>query len=94
MKFFAAMSTPLKKRKLNIIKRHLTPTHHPIKLLDVGCGDCEFLRQLDSKIFDAYGLEPVAEAVSAARQKGLNVNAGNILTCDIQVSLSSKTGRN
>jgi SAM-dependent methyltransferase len=66
----------LVKNKINRIKRYVKT---PCKLLDVGCGDGGFLRKLDAHSFEAYGLEPVEEAVERAQQAGLNVFRGNIL---------------
>lgn len=47
------------------------------KLLDIGCGDGEFLGLAKSCGWDVFGLEPDNNAVQVARSKGLDVvNAG------------------
>jgi len=63
-------------RKIKLIKRYISL---PCSLLDVGCGDGGFLKLLDSRLFNAHGLEPVQEAVDAATKAGLQVTRGNIL---------------
>ena len=70
------VSSFLVKNKIDRIKRFVKT---PCKLLDVGCGDGGFLKHLDKNMFDAYGLEPVKEAVERAKHAGLNVFKGNIL---------------
>lgn len=63
-------------RKIKLIKRYISL---PCSLLDVGCGDGGFLKLLDSRLFNAHGLEPVQEAVDAATKAGLQVTRGDIL---------------
>ena len=70
------VSSFLVQNKINRLKRYVKT---PCKLLDVGCGDGGFLKHLDKSMFDAYGLEPVEEAVERAKHAGLNVFKGNIL---------------
>lgn len=70
------VSSFLVQKKINLIERYIKT---PCKLLDIGCGDGGFLRQLDPHSFDAFGLEPVEEAVERAKQAGLQVFKGNIL---------------
>jgi SAM-dependent methyltransferase len=70
------VASSLVQNKIKRIKRYVKT---PCKLLDVGCGDGGFLKQLDPNMFEAYGLEPVEEAVERAKQSGLNAFRGNIL---------------
>ncbi len=67
------------KRKIQAICRFAKPKAERITLLDVGCGPGHFLSQLDRARFDPHGLEPVGEAVEAARKRGLDVFQGNVL---------------
>ncbi len=71
--FFASF---LLSRKINTFKKYVSL---PCKLLDVGCGNGGFVKSLDAHLFDAYGLEPVKEAVEDAKKAGLQVTQGNIL---------------
>lgn len=49
----------------------------PGKLLDVGCGDGQFLANMRELGWEVHGVEPDGQAVKAANQKfGLNVHEG------------------
>jgi ubiquinone/menaquinone biosynthesis C-methylase UbiE len=48
-----------------------------LKVLEIGCGDGTRLAWLKHNLnADCYGVEPSAQAVAAARTKGLNVERG------------------
>lgn len=48
-----------------------------MKVLEVGCGDGTRLTWLKNNLnADCYGIEPSAQAVAAARAKGINVQQG------------------
>ena len=48
-----------------------------VKVLEVGCGDGSRLAWLKKNLSaDCYGIEPSAQAVAAARSKGINVQQG------------------
>jgi ubiquinone/menaquinone biosynthesis C-methylase UbiE len=48
-----------------------------LKVLEVGCGDGTRLAYLKHNLnADCYGIEPSAQAVAAARTKGINVEQG------------------
>lgn len=50
----------------------------PIRLLDVGCGSCEFLQFASAAGVEAVGLEITEEAAGAGRKLGLDVRSGTI----------------
>ena len=64
-----------------IIEIHNQSGGSTLKVLEVGCGDGTRLAWLKNNLnADCYGIEPSAQAVSAACEKGLNVQQG---TADI-----------
>ena len=64
-----------------IIEIHNQSGGNTLKVLEVGCGDGTRLAWLKNNLnADCYGIEPSAQAVSAACEKGLNVQQG---TADI-----------
>lgn len=55
----------------------LLPVKNGLKVLEVGCGDGTRLAWLKHNLnADCYGIEPSAQAVAAARIKGINVEQG------------------
>jgi len=50
----------------------------PAKILDVGCGDGEYLKKLKNLGFETYGVDINPRAVEVARRKGLNVFLGEL----------------
>lgn len=63
--------------RINLIIRQF-PEHHKISLLDIGCGQGEFLKSLPDHIFIKTGLEINPTAVKLASAKGLKIVAGDI----------------
>lgn len=64
--------------------RGLPPAPPTGRLLDVGCGNGDFLVLARSAGWDAYGVDFDAAAVSAAQSQGLNVVQGGIEVFDGQ----------
>lgn len=56
--------------------RHLPPANDRARLLDVGCGNGDFIEFAASLGWNAQGLDPDPEAVIAARKAGLTVAEG------------------
>lgn len=50
-----------------------------IRLLDIGCGTGGFLSRLSDTRFEMSGIEVNKNAVSVAKEKGLNVEVGDFL---------------
>lgn len=73
----------LLRRRIRLIRSLSQTESRPVRLLDVGCGPGHFLSQLAPSVFEAHGLEPVAEAVLAARRRALDVTQGDVLTAPL-----------
>ena len=58
--------------------RHLPLLPGRPRVLDVGCGEGEFLAEMAKLGWDAEGLDPTAEAVEAARRRGVRVSQGDL----------------
>lgn len=61
--------------------RHLPKANDRPRLLDVGCGNGTFLRDMRDAGWDVYGIDPDPGAVAAARATGASVEEG-LLTRD------------
>jgi len=55
----------------------------PGRLLDIGCGNGEFLRFAKKHGWDVVGIDFDNKAVSEARSTGLDVRLGSLITVDI-----------
>jgi len=53
------------------------------RLLDVGCGSGDFLKEAGARGFDAEGVELSARRVATARARGLHVHHGDLLELDL-----------
>lgn len=62
--------------------RIASQSEKPGRLLDIGCGDGDFLLGMRQRGWDVHGLDPSAVAVSLAREKGLEVFQGELLDAD------------
>jgi SAM-dependent methyltransferase len=58
--------------------RHLSLPPGRARLLDVGCGEGEFIAEMASLGWDAEGIDPTADAVDAARGRGARVTHGDL----------------
>lgn len=56
--------------------RHLVLPDGPARLLDIGCGNGEFVRLAADHGWDAAGIEPDPKAVAAGREAGLPIEQG------------------
>ena len=64
--------------------RHLDlPVGSP-KLLDVGCGEGEFLAQMRALGWSVAGLDPSADAVSIAQARGVPVSTGTLSEAELE----------
>jgi len=50
--------------------------HPPPRVLELGCSDGDYLRQLQERGWECVGLEPAARPAERARQRGLDVHCG------------------
>jgi SAM-dependent methyltransferase len=48
------------------------------RVLDVGCGQGEFLQWLEDQGFEPHGLEPAEDAAELARERGLDARTGTL----------------
>ena len=59
------------------VLQFLPPTADGFKVLEIGCGDGTRLAWLkDAKNIDAYGIDPSAQAVTAANKKVIQAQIG------------------
>lgn len=75
----AAMLMPDYRALLDASGRHL-PKQLKGRLLDVGCGNGDFLEFATRAGWDAVGVEPDPKAVETARARGLTVHLGGLET--------------
>lgn len=76
--FWLAFLTPFKRRKLEVVGRHLPKPEENQALLDVGCGNGIFLDFARQAGWQASGVDFDSSAVSFCIQKGLDVQQGSI----------------
>lgn len=69
--------------KVRTIRRLAIRRQGRLRLLDIGCGPGHFISRLDRSVFEPRGLEPVGEAVEAARSRGLDVDQGDVLSAPL-----------
>ena len=58
--------------------RHLRLEREHSRLLDVGCGDGEFLARMEQLGWDVEGIDPSEDAVRLARSRGVSVRLGTL----------------
>lgn len=66
------------KQRLDVEFRYLPKPIPGQSILDVGCGNGEFLSNAHEAGWEVTGLDPDPQAVAAAEQRGLNVSVGSI----------------
>lgn len=85
---FAARMVPLIAWIADREFRHLpAPTGSPRRLLDVGCGNGEFLSNAMTCGWQVLGLEPDPKAAAAAQQRGVPVHIGGLERFDGKAEL-------
>ena len=57
--------------------RHL-PAMPGGRLLDVGCGEGEFVAEMAALGWDAHGIDPSVDAIAAARARGVRATVGSL----------------
>jgi SAM-dependent methyltransferase len=58
--------------------RHLRRPNANARLLDVGCGEGEFLSEMQALGWSVEGIEPNSDAVAIARRRGVPVRHGTL----------------
>ena len=74
----AAYLMPAMRRMLDAEMRHLPKPTTGIQLLDVGCGNGDFLEMAGKAGWEAEGIDPDPEAVAFCRKRGLVAASGQI----------------
>jgi SAM-dependent methyltransferase len=69
---------PRQRQKADEHVRHLSMRPGRPRLLDVGCGEGEFVAEMARLGWDAEGIDPTADAVHAARGRGARVGRGDL----------------
>ncbi len=69
---------PMKRHQLDARGRHLPRPWRGARLLDVGCGNGEFLAFAQRAGWEAIGVEPDERAVRIARERGVQVLLGGV----------------
>jgi 2-polyprenyl-3-methyl-5-hydroxy-6-metoxy-1,4-benzoquinol methylase len=64
--------------------RHLELPAGSPRLLDVGCGEGEFLAQMQALGWSVAGLDPSAEAVSIAQARNVAVSTGTLSEAELE----------
>lgn len=80
--FAVAHLIPMQRQALDIQFRYLPKPKAGQRLLDVGCGNGDFLVNARQAGWDVMGVEPDPSAAKVAQQRGLNVQAGMIDVLD------------
>jgi len=61
------------KRKEKIILNFFEDKIKRLKILDIGCGNGDFLEKLDNKYFDKNGVEINSEGIKLCKKRGINI---------------------
>lgn len=69
---------PRQREKADEHVRHLSLRPGRSRLLDVGCGEGQFLAEMASLGWDAEGIDPATAAGEAARRRGVRVTQGDL----------------
>lgn len=78
----AATLMPNRKATIDAGMRHLAKAEAGKRLLDLGCGNGEFLLRSRSAVWDVVGVDFDSKAVEAARSQGLDVLLGGVESLD------------
>lgn len=76
--YWLAKVLPTKRAELDAKMRHLPPALPGDHLLDVGCGNGDFLVRAKDCGWEVVGVEPDAIAAQVARGRGIDVYEGGI----------------
>ena len=69
---------PRQREKADEDVRHLSRRPGSPRLLDVGCGEGEFLLEMGRLGWDTEGIDPIEAAVTTARRRGVRVTQGDL----------------
>ena len=69
---------PRHREQADELVRHLPRPGHPSTLLDVGCGEGEFIAAMARLGWATEGVEPSPEAAAIARSRGARVTVGSL----------------
>ena len=69
---------PRQRQRLDVEFRYLPKPQPGQKLLDIGCGNGDFLASAREAGWDVVGIDPDPKAVTVAKQRGLDVRVGSI----------------
>jgi 2-polyprenyl-3-methyl-5-hydroxy-6-metoxy-1,4-benzoquinol methylase len=69
---------PRKRQMADEHVRHLRSRPERPRLLDVGCGEGEFVAEMTKLGWAAEGIDPTVEAVAVARRAGVEVTQGDL----------------
>jgi len=69
---------PRRREAIDELVRHLPSPGNRGRLLDVGCGEGDFLVAMTALGWEAEGLEPSEAAVGTARRRGTSVTCGTL----------------
>lgn len=73
---FIAKMMPKNRSKIDAAYRHLPNKAGTV--LDIGCGNGDFLTRAKSAGWKVLGIDPDSKAIEVAKSKGLNVRVGSI----------------
>ncbi|MFL5734103.1 MAG: class I SAM-dependent methyltransferase [Chloroflexia bacterium] len=76
--YLLALLTPLRGARQDRSVRHLRRPAGSARLLDVGCGNGEFLAWMRLAGWEVEGIDPDPQAVASARSAGLSVQEGTL----------------
>lgn len=74
--YFLSLFFPLQRARESRAIRHLHKISALPKLLDVGCGNGRFIKQMKTMGWQGYGVEPDPAAVAIAKEAGLEITQG------------------
>lgn len=69
---------PRRRQKLDAAFRYLPKPRPGQKLLDIGCGNGDFLANARDAGWDVTGIDPDPKAVATAAQRGFDVRMGSV----------------